>query len=125
MRKALQQLVAGQLAHFRAELLAELLQAVAAEGLAGGGSAADPLPPPAATGHMTWLCLKRFLILSLARGVPGEGPDCHVPQEIIGFEPIPARIRKFVIFIVALSTARLYARPGPSIRTPGCPPDRT
>ena len=36
---------------------------------------------------MTWLCLKLSLILSLARGVPGEGPDCHFPKEIVGFGP--------------------------------------
>jgi hypothetical protein len=42
----------------------------------------------------------------LPRGVPGEGPDCHFPKEIVGFGPIPARIRGFLIFIVALSTAR-------------------
>ncbi len=56
--------------------------------------------------HSSWLCLKCFLILSLARGVPGEGPDCHLPKEIAGFGPIPARILKFLIFIVALSPAR-------------------
>ncbi len=50
--------------------------------------------------------LERFLIFSLARGVPGEGPDCHFPKEIIGFGPIPARILKMLIFILALSTAR-------------------
>ncbi len=42
----------------------------------------------------------------MARGVPGEGPDCRFPKEIIGFGPIPARILKFLIFILALSTAR-------------------
>ncbi len=42
----------------------------------------------------------------LPRGVPGEGPDYHVPEEIVGFGPIPARIRGFLIFILALSTAR-------------------
>ncbi len=26
-------------------------------------------------------------------GGPGEGPDCHVPQKIDGFGPVPARIR--------------------------------
>ena len=35
------------------------------------------------------------------RGVPGEGPDYHVPKEIIGFGPIPARILGFVISFVA------------------------
>ncbi len=32
----------------------------------------------------------------LPRGVPGEGPDCHDPADIIGFGPIPARIRRVV-----------------------------
>ena len=41
----------------------------------------------------------------LPRGVPGEGPDCHFPKEIVGFGPIPARILGFSIFILALSTA--------------------
>ena len=41
---------------------------------------------------ITWLCLKLFLILSLARGVPGEGPDCPLPEGIVGLGPIPARI---------------------------------
>ncbi len=40
------------------------------------------------------------------RGVPGEGPDCHSPKEIVGFGPIPARIRGFKTFMSALSTAR-------------------
>jgi hypothetical protein len=43
----------------------------------------------------------------LPRGVPGEGPDCHVLKEIVGFGPIPARILGFLSFILALSTARL------------------
>ena len=43
----------------------------------------------------------------LPRGVPGEGRDYHFPKEVVGFGPIPARIRKFLIFILALSTARL------------------
>ncbi len=43
----------------------------------------------------------------LPRGVPGEGPECHFPKEIIGFGPIPARILKFRIFILALSSARM------------------
>ncbi len=42
----------------------------------------------------------------LRRGVPGEGPDWHFPQGIVGFGPIPARILGFLIFILALSTAR-------------------
>ncbi len=45
----------------------------------------------------------------MARGVPGEGPDCHFPKDLIAFGPIPARIRKFLIFILALSTPRLCA----------------
>ncbi len=56
------------------------------------------------------MCLKCFLFFvfppHLPRGVPGEGPDCHVPKEIVGFGPIPARIRGFLIFILALITAR-------------------
>ncbi len=43
-----------------------------------------------------WLCLRRFLILYLAplpRGVPGEGPECHILQELGSLGPIPARIR--------------------------------
>ncbi len=31
----------------------------------------------------------------LPRGVPGEGPECHVPKEIAGVGPIPARILDF------------------------------
>ncbi len=27
-------------------------------------------------------------------GVPGEGPDCHFPTEIMGFGPMPGRIRR-------------------------------
>ncbi len=56
----------------------------------------------------SWLCSKRFLIFFLARGVPGEGPDCHFPKEIIGFGPIPTRIHNKLIFILALSTPRLF-----------------
>ena len=48
-----------------------------------------------------------FIFLFLARGVPGEGPDCHVPKVIVRFRPIPARILKFSIFILALSSARM------------------
>jgi hypothetical protein len=59
---------------------------------------------------MPWLCLKCFLILSLARGVPGDGPDCHFPKAIVGFGPIPARIRIFLIFILPLSSARMHFR---------------
>ncbi len=43
----------------------------------------------------------------LPRGVPGEGRDYHFPKAIVGFGPIPARIRGFLILILALSTARL------------------
>ena len=49
--------------------------------------------------------LGRFFVLCLAplpRVVPGEGPDCHCPEEIVGFGPIPARIRGFLISILAL-----------------------
>ncbi len=41
----------------------------------------------------------------LPRGAPGEGPEYHVPKEIIGVGPIPARIWGFAISILALSTA--------------------
>ncbi len=43
----------------------------------------------------------------MARGVPGEGPDCHGPKEIVGFVPIPARILKRKKCILALSTPRI------------------
>ncbi len=36
-----------------------------------------------------------------------EGPDCNFREEIVGVGPIPARIRGFFIFILALSTALL------------------
>ncbi len=41
----------------------------------------------------------------LPRGVPGEGPDCHFPKEIVGLGPIPAQIRGFLFLISAPSTA--------------------
>ncbi len=52
--------------------------------------------------------LKIIFVLGapLPRGIPGEGLDCHFPEEIVGAGPIPARIRGFFIFILALSTAR-------------------
>ena len=31
-------------------------------------------------------------------GVPGEGPDTHFPEEIMGLVPIPARIRGVIYF---------------------------
>ncbi len=34
-----------------------------------------------------------------ARGVLGEGPDCHFPAETGGFGPTPARIRGCNIFV--------------------------
>ena len=41
-----------------------------------------------------YLFLIFILVLSpLPPGVPGEGPDCHFPQDIGGLGPIPARIR--------------------------------
>ncbi len=43
-----------------------------------------------------------FLGPPLRRGVPGEGPDCHFPKEIVGFGPIPARILKFFNFYFGL-----------------------
>ncbi len=49
---------------------------------------------------MTWGAPAAFLAVLnmifnffLGPGVPGEGPDCHFPKEIIGFGPIPARIQ--------------------------------
>ncbi len=54
----------------------------------------------------TLAVLNMILFLSLAPGVPGEGPDCHFPKEIVGVGPTPARIRKCLILILALSTAR-------------------
>jgi hypothetical protein len=53
-------------------------------------------------GSTTWLCLKWFLFWVL-------GPDCHFPKDIVGFGSIPARIRTFLIFILALSAARTIA----------------
>ena len=38
-------------------------------------------------------CLLILFVAPLPRGVPGESPDYHVPKEIGGFWPIPARIR--------------------------------
>ena len=29
-----------------------------------------------------------------ARGVPGEGPDCHVPKVIVRFKPTPTAFRR-------------------------------
>ena len=46
--------------------------------------------------------LRMIFNLFLGQGVPGEGPDCHVPKEIVGFGPIPARILGFLILILAL-----------------------
>jgi hypothetical protein len=46
----------------------------------------------------TWFFLaglKMIFNFPLAPGVPGEGPDCHFPKEIVGFGPIPARILGF------------------------------
>ncbi len=44
-----------------------------------------------------WLCLRTFLIFDFGplspEGVPGEGPDCHFPEEIDGFGLLPARNR--------------------------------
>ncbi len=47
--------------------------------------------------------LNMIFIFSLGPG----GPDCNCPKAIIGFGPIPARIRGFLIFILALSTAKI------------------
>ena len=58
-------------------------------------------------------------------GVPGEGRDYHFPKEIVGVGQIPARIRKFLIFILAQSTARFWCRLGVGTRCrryhPGSP----
>ncbi len=50
--------------------------------------------------------LKMICVFFLGPGVPGEGPDCHVLKEIVGLGPTPARILGFLIFVLALSTAR-------------------
>ena len=34
-----------------------------------------------------------FVLVHPPPGGPGEGPDCRFPNEIVGFGPIPARIR--------------------------------
>ncbi len=48
-----------------------------------------------------------FSLAPLPRGVPGEGLERHCLKDIVGFGPIPARIRGFKILILALSTASL------------------
>ncbi len=40
-----------------------------------------------------------FILGPIPRGLPGEGPDCQFPQEIMGFGPIPARIRGVRCFL--------------------------
>ncbi len=41
-------------------------------------------------------------------GVPGEGPDCHFPKEIVDVGQIPARFRDiFNFYFLALSTVRI------------------
>ncbi len=61
-----------------------------------------------------------FVIPPPPPGGPGEGPDCNFPKEIVGFGPIPARIRGFVILMLALSTARtISARSGLRSWCPG------
>ena len=52
-------------------------------GLAGPGGPGDPFK--------RWGASHRFPARR-APGGPGEGPDCHLPKEIVGFGPIPARI---------------------------------
>ncbi len=42
-------------------------------------------------------------------GGPGEGPDCHVPKEIVGCGPIPARIREQVYFVFHFGLKRSWA----------------
>ncbi len=39
-----------------------------------------------------------YIGLPLPRGVPGEGPDCHFPSDIVGFGAIPARILEIFNF---------------------------
>jgi hypothetical protein len=56
-------------------------------------------------------------MFSLARGVSGEGPDCHCPKEILGVGPIPARIRGFLILILALSTATIRQAPHATVNS--------
>ncbi len=60
--------------------------------------------------------LKRIFIFVLAplpRGIPREGPDCHVSKEIVDCGPIPALIRGGIlplILILALSAAGIITR---------------
>ncbi len=69
---------------------------------------------------LTVLMILNFVLgPPLPRGVPGEGPDCHCLKEIVGFGPIPARIRGFVILILALSTARSYGAEAVGFWSPG------
>ncbi len=52
--------------------------------------------PPISPGCASLVVLKTVLILYFAplpRGVPGERPDCHFPEEIGGFVLVPARTR--------------------------------
>ncbi len=43
---------------------------------------------------------KDAFYFALVSPLPG-GPDCHLPKEIIGFGPIPARIRgeTYLLFV--------------------------
>ncbi len=48
------------------------------------------------------------LLAAVFKDAPGEGPDCHLPQEMDDFATISARIRGVnptAIFILTLSTA--------------------
>ncbi len=56
--------------------------------------------------HLGCALLKIIFNFLLGPGGSGGGSDCHFPKEIIVVGPIPARIRGYSIFILALSTAR-------------------
>ncbi len=48
-----------------------------------------------------------FILGPLPRRAPGEGPDCRFESKIGGFGTGSGGLNIFLIFIVALSTARI------------------
>ncbi len=48
-------------------------------------------------------------MFSVLAGVPGEGPDCHFPKEIVGFGPIPARNPGSFNFYFGLKHSSVFA----------------